>query len=384
MFGVCSGVGLLLSCAILDDIFKYGAQPLGFAPLQPFGAYPWQAYMQPSNGHWPTPGIHRVAAPSNALSGGSLMLLNQLSPATPKYGGAYSLGGLADSHLIPPPSLHGGEESSFLGLVPSKDTVDSESVVGVKPGDSGVVVGYQVGEFTHTWSAEQFVACFHIYPGFTGKVSSLIHFHLEPARADYSFLDQAVADFEQCLYSILTASIKTQELYTSLDEPDTVISSVSSGFLCSVKSISDKSKLQHAPSIRFHKLWCQARAHLAHVPLSSKMSASKLINYFSSHPEAFGFWSSTPPDNITLNPTNRKADQSLSEFQTGICAAVHATIDTGQLILQLRVALVDTISSLPILREELYLCPKCMNYFSRFMTFWTMLCPNELGTQLVF
>ena len=38
----------------------------------------------------------------------------------------------------------------------------------------------------------------------------------------------------------------------------------------------------------------------------------------------------------------------------------------------------------PILREELYLCPKCMNCFSRFMTVWTMLCPNELGTQLVF
>ena len=43
----------------------------------------------------------------------------------------------------------------------------------VKPGDSGVVIEYQVDEFTHTWSAEQFVAHSHIYSGFTGKVSSL-------------------------------------------------------------------------------------------------------------------------------------------------------------------------------------------------------------------
>ena len=38
----------------------------------------------------------------------------------------------------------------------------------------------------------------------------------------------------------------------------------------------------------------------------------------------------------------------------------------------------------PILRVELYQCPKCMNYLSRFMTFWTMLCLNELGIQLIF
>ena len=44
-----------------------GAQPLGFAPLQPFGVYPWQAYVQPGDGHWSTPGMHRVAAPSATL-----------------------------------------------------------------------------------------------------------------------------------------------------------------------------------------------------------------------------------------------------------------------------------------------------------------------------
>ena len=70
------------------------------------------------------------------------------------FGGAYSLGGSVESHLIPPPSLCDGEASSFPGLVPSDDAVNSVSVMGVKPGDSGVVIGYQVDEFTHTWSAE--------------------------------------------------------------------------------------------------------------------------------------------------------------------------------------------------------------------------------------
>ena len=220
-----------------------------------------------------------------------------------------------ESHLIPLPSLHDGEGSSFPGLVPSDDAVDSESVMGIKPGDSSVVIGYQVDEFTHTWSAEWFVAHSHIYPGFTGKVSSLTYFPLEPRYEDYAFLDQAVADFKQGLDSILTDSLETSELDTSLGEPDAIKSpSVSSGFLCLVSTHSDNSKPLLAPSIRTHKLWCQARARLAPVSLATKMSASKLICYFSSHPAAFGFQASTPPGNISLNSANRKADQSLSDF----------------------------------------------------------------------
>ena len=145
--------------------------------------------------------------------------------------------------------------------------------------------------------------------------------------------------------SILTDSIETPELDISLDEHDAVTSSIFCvSLLC---TLSDKSKLQLASSIRSHKLWCQARAPLAPVPLATKMPASKLICYFSSHHEAFGFQSFTPPDNITLTPAKRKADQSLSEFQTDIGSAGHATLDMEQLISHLRVALVDTISSLP-------------------------------------
>ena len=112
----------------------------------------------------------------------------------------------------------------------------------VKPGDSGVLIGYKVDEFTHTWSVEQFVAHSHIYPGFTGKVSSLTHFPLEPWCEDYAFLDQAVTDFKQGLDSILTDSLETPELNISLEEPDAITSSVSSGFLCSVSAVSNNPK----------------------------------------------------------------------------------------------------------------------------------------------
>ena len=113
-----------------------------------------------------------------------------------------------------------------------------------------------------------------------------------------------------------------------------------------VNTLSDNSKLQLAPTIRTHKLWFQARALLAPVSLATKMSASKLIHYFFSHPAAFGFLASTPPDSISLNSANRKVDQSLSDFQTGVGATAHATLDTEQLTSHLQVALVDTLSSL--------------------------------------
>ena len=147
--------------------------------------------------------------------------------------------------------------------MPSDDAVSSESVMGIKPDDSGMVIGYQVDEFTCTWSAEWFVAHSHIYPGFTGKVLSLTHFPLEPGCEDYAFLDQAVTDFKQGLDSILTDSLETPELETSLEELDAISSSsVPSGFLCLVCTLSDNSKPQLALSIQTHKLWCHARLFL--------------------------------------------------------------------------------------------------------------------------
>ena len=95
-----------------------GDQPFRFAPLQPFGVYPWQASVQPGDGHWSTPGMHRVAAPSTTLGRGILQLLSQLFPNHPIFMVGHTALGAQQSHLIPPPSLHDGEGSSFPGLVP--------------------------------------------------------------------------------------------------------------------------------------------------------------------------------------------------------------------------------------------------------------------------
>ena len=70
-----------VTCWILYS--PMGSQLLGSTPLQPFGAYLWYAYMQPGDGHWLKSGIHRVAAPSTALSRGSLLLLIKLSLTIP-------------------------------------------------------------------------------------------------------------------------------------------------------------------------------------------------------------------------------------------------------------------------------------------------------------
>ena len=108
--------------------------------------------MQPGDGHQSTPGLHQVAVPS-AISGRVEPSATHSAVPQP-IGGVYSLEGSIQSHLIPLPSLCDGEGPSFPGLEPSDDVVNSDSVMGIKPGDSGVVIGYQVDAFTHTWSAE--------------------------------------------------------------------------------------------------------------------------------------------------------------------------------------------------------------------------------------
>ena len=85
---------------------------------------------------------------------GSHLLLNQLSSSHSNYMVGHTGLGAWQSHPISPAFLHGGEGSYVPGLVPFNDKCESESEVGIKPGYSHVVIGYQVDEFTHTWSAE--------------------------------------------------------------------------------------------------------------------------------------------------------------------------------------------------------------------------------------
>ena len=100
--------------------------------------------------------MHRVVAPSATLSkGGAFCYSVCYSPAIPFIWWGIQLWGLGRDSPDPSAFPYYGEGSSFPGLVPSDDMINSESVMGIKPGDSSVVI--EVDEFTHTWSAEQFV-----------------------------------------------------------------------------------------------------------------------------------------------------------------------------------------------------------------------------------
>ena len=148
-----------------------------------------------------------VANANNASSGcfsHSFELMPHSSVPRPfhQYGVAYSSGDLTESHPIPLPSLHCRKGSLCPVCVPPIDRVDSESGVDIKPGDSGLVIGYQVNEFTHTWSAAHFIAQSHISCFYLWGVNAN-HFPLEPGCEDYSFIDQAVKDLEHGLNSIL-------------------------------------------------------------------------------------------------------------------------------------------------------------------------------------
>ena len=79
-----------------------------------------------------------------------------------QYSMAYSFGGSEQSHQIPLTFLHGMEGFSSPHFVLPSDTVNYKSVVGIKPGDSSVVIVYEAVGFTCTWLVEYFYWITHL------------------------------------------------------------------------------------------------------------------------------------------------------------------------------------------------------------------------------
>ena len=156
-------------------------------------------------------------------------------------------------------------------------------MVGVKSGDENSVIGYQVGYVTHTCSEEHFVAWSQISPGLLGKVLSLAHFPTLTSLWRLYLHRPSIKEFEHGPISILIYSVRILELDASFSEPNVIASSVSLGFVCLVCPLSDNSEQQLVPSIKYHKIWCQARVLPLPVSLGSKMLASELIHYFESY-----------------------------------------------------------------------------------------------------
>ena len=110
-------------------------------------------------------------------------------------------------------------------------------------------------------------------------------------------------------------------------------SSVSSGFLHLISTISGHSNdcfLLAIDLITYGtRLGCFCLYH--------EQAKCQLLNCFAAFfpvsLAAFGCWAALPPDNISLNCTNKKT--------------VHATFDTEQLIFHTRTAPTDMIASLP-------------------------------------
>ena len=80
------------------------------------------------------------------------------------------------------------------------------------------------------------------------------------------------------VWILLSWTPLTPQKCMSLDETDAMLYSVSSGFLHLVSTVSDASRLQLSPSIKFHKLQCQVRVLLLSVLQAGKLSVSKLIH----------------------------------------------------------------------------------------------------------
>ena len=95
------------------------------------------------------------------------------------------------------------------------------------------------------------------------------------------------------------------------------------------------------------------------VVLGDEVSSSKLIHYL--FQPSISIWTPGlyPVDNIILNATNKRYDQSVLGFQTGIGAAVHATLKNEQLISHIGTAFGDTLTSLQGLDREVIPVFRC-------------------------
>ena len=99
-----------------------------------------------------------------------------LPPAIPSLWLACSSGkGLAESYPTPPPSLHG--RNDFFHVLFHLMTQLTESMVDIKPSDSGVVIGYQI-DLSLTPGQQSTLLIDHTFILVSWARSTLTHFPL--------------------------------------------------------------------------------------------------------------------------------------------------------------------------------------------------------------
>ena len=168
-----------------------------------------------------------VAVPVTAcFERGSFMLLIQLPPSHSIFMVGYSFGTLKRVAQYLCLGLHGGEWYSFQGWTAPDDTVVSGCVVAIKPGDSGLLTGYQVDEFTNI----------------------VLNLSSQTLLTEQNWI--------HALMRLILCLLQPQQSFWTWY------------YFCYFK-------LQLTSSIKYHKLWCQAKALLLPVP-----QVGKILSWF--------------------------------------------------------------------------------------------------------
>ena len=190
----------------------------------------------------------------------------------------------------------------------------------------------------------------------------------------YAFLDQAVADFEQGLDSILTDSLET---------PNWTLPWMSLMPLHLVQSLLDFSPwlvpfliiLSCSLFLAFKLVNCGTRLGLF-LPLCLWLPRCWHLNWSITFLATLLPLDSGPLLNQTTSlwilPTGKLI--SLPRIFRLVLVPLHMLLLTqSNSFLPSRLPLLILFPCCPRLREMLYMCLKCVNYFSGFMTFWTRL-----------
>ena len=174
VFAFCFEIPMWLPCSPIGD------QLLGFATLQPLASICASWWWSVANARSILSGCF-----SHCLKLGALCYSSCHPWAFPVIWWGIQLWGLAES---PDPSAFlkwwGG--IFFSGGAPSSDTVNSESVMEIKPGDSGVWLDIRLMNFLKPgkWV---FHCSFTIFSWFHDEICTLTYFPFEPGCYDFSF-----------------------------------------------------------------------------------------------------------------------------------------------------------------------------------------------------
>ena len=128
---------------VWSQFTQMGAEQFAFAQ-QLFRACTLKVYIPPSIGSLPTPGYTELLITPLIQEGYLLLLPSYLCNMV-----GYIPLAFWQNQLITLPGRHGGEGSSSPGLVQPDGIVNSKLLVDVKPGNSSVVIGYQVDNYSH-------------------------------------------------------------------------------------------------------------------------------------------------------------------------------------------------------------------------------------------